>query len=284
MNIENAISGAAKLLKDAGVADARRDARTILTSLIGRDAAFVVAHPEYILTPDEEDHFSCAVARRAAREPLQYILGKQEFYGLDLIVTPDVLIPRPETEAVVETAIPILEKSAERRFCDVGTGSGCISVALLKNVPGSSAVGLDISKPALEVARKNAVRHGVSERLELRISDIFSSLKEGDRFDLIASNPPYVKSSEMADLQSEVCGFEPHIALTDGADGLSIIGRIISEAPAHLYPGGALLIEIGFRQFEAVAGMFSPSLWSGVEFLPDLSGIPRVVLAFSVVL
>ncbi len=284
MTVETAIEYASSELKRAAVPDARRDARTLLAGVLGRDLAFLVAHPEYSLAESEIELFLEAVKRRCAREPLQYILGRQEFYGLEFLVTPDVLIPRPETEALVEAAIPFLRAARDPHFCDVGIGSGCIAVSLLKHIPAAAATGLDISEPALAVASENAKRHGVLSRIRLIRSDVFSALGSDDKFDLIASNPPYVDSLDLGSLQSEVRDFEPRVALTDGGDGLSIIRRIVEHSPRHLKPGGALLIEIGFRQSEVVASMFSRGRWSDVRFLPDLSGIPRVVLAFSGVL
>ncbi|HMO80663.1 MAG TPA: peptide chain release factor N(5)-glutamine methyltransferase [Pyrinomonadaceae bacterium] len=280
MNIEDAISSAASDLRSSGVPDPLRDARTLLSSVLGRDLAFIIAHPEYILSDDERRGLASAVFRRSAREPLQYIVGHQEFYGLRFRVTPEVLIPRPETEAVVETVIGLLERLPEPRFFEVGVGSGCISVSILKHLPGACAVGSDISETAIAVARENAERHGVLSRFELVCTDIFSDLASNKRYDVIVSNPPYVDIREVASLQSEVRDFEPRIALTDNADGLSIIRRIVESSPMHLKPRGALVLEIGFRQSQAVGEMFERALWGEPEFRPDLSGIPRVVLAF----
>jgi release factor glutamine methyltransferase len=188
------------------------------------------------------------------------------------------LIPRPETELIVENALDILRGNENAFICEVGTGSGCIAVSILHEAKTAAAIGLDISEKALEVARRNAARHRVSERIELKTSDVFESLTD-EKFDLIVSNPPYIPLNEVADLQAEVRDHEPHTALTDGLDGLSIVERIIREAPAFLKPEGFLLLEIGFGQAERVYEMFGAGKWEGLEFLKDLQGIPRTIKA-----
>ena len=222
--------------------------------------------------------FADFLRRRANREPLQYIRGYQEFYGLNFIVTPDVLIPRPETELIVENAVDILKAAENPSFCEVGVGSGCISVALLHEVKTASAIGLDISERALKIATINAANHLVSPRLKLEVSDVFSALKN-EQFELIVSNPPYISTEEMKSLQKEVRDFEPLTALTDGQDGFSIIEKIIAGAPSFLRNGGYLLMEIGFGQAAQVSAMFDRETWQAIEFLPDLQGIPRTVKA-----
>lgn len=276
MNIGHAEKEAAEILAGAGISDPKREARTLLTSAIGRDLAFVFAHPEYELEADELGTFITNVGRRSKREPLQYVLGKQEFFGLEFFVNSDVLIPRPETELLVETAIIELGQLPEQRFCEVGIGSGCVSVALLNRFPEAHAVAIDISKQALAVAEINARRHCVIDRLDLRNGDLFGDIS-GGLFDLIVSNPPYVSAAEFSGLQPEVRGYEPAEALTDKADGLSIVRRLIAESPRLLKFGGVLLIEIGFGQADAVAGCFEPSVWACVERRQDLRSIDRVI-------
>ncbi|NJM52640.1 MAG: peptide chain release factor N(5)-glutamine methyltransferase [Blastocatellia bacterium] len=225
-----------------------------------------------------KNYFQQIIARRANREPFQHITGKQEFYGLDFEVNSDVLIPRPETELIVENAIEILQKIEKPRFCEVGTGSGCISISILHNVSKATAIGLDVSEKALKITRRNAEKHEVSDRVELKISDVFAVLTE-EKFSLIVSNPPYVPSEDISGLQTEVRDFEPIIALTDGKDGLSIVEHIVENSPKFLYSKGFLLMEIGFSQAEKVRQMFSPEIWQTVEILPDLQGIPRMIKA-----
>lgn len=277
-NVSASLKLATEKLTAAGVSDALRQAQLLLAAILKKDRVFLIAHAEYELTEEQEKHFSDSVARRARREPLQYILGSQEFYGLDFEVAPGVLIPRPETELIVETAIEILRGKENAVVCEVGTGSGCIVVALLRELKKLSATALDVSEAALEVARRNAARHGVSDRIEFRISDVYSNLKN-ERFEMIVSNPPYISAAEMKDLQPEVRDYEPLNALTDEKDGLSIIEKIIADAPAFLKPDGFLIMEIGFGQSDRVRQMFSPNVWQTCRILPDLQGIPRTVRA-----
>ncbi len=275
MNISNALSSAAAILKEAGVADPRREAASLLALALDKPNTFLIAHPEYELTADEVVRFDSFVARRANREPFQYIAGWQEFYGLEFEVTPDVLIPRPETEILVEEAIKELRKLDSPTFCEIGVGSGCISVSVLHNVPNATAVATDISDKAIAVARRNAERHGVTDRLVLKHGDLFAGV-EG-KFDMIVSNPPYIPDADLAEMQSEVRDFEPHSALFAGSDGLDIVRRIIDEAPAHLNPDGPLVMEIGFGQDDAIESTIDSALWSRTEFLGDLQGIPRIL-------
>jgi release factor glutamine methyltransferase len=243
-----------------------------------KDKAFLVAHPEFELSETEEDRFADYIERRSNREPLQHITGIQEFWGLEFYVSKDVLIPRQETEIIVEQAIRILSEREYPTFCEIGIGSGCIAVSILNSVVRASAIGLDISENALKVAVKNAAKHRVNERLQLRQSDLFESL-ETETFDLIASNPPYIPQTEFETLQAEVRDFDPRIALTDGKNGLSIIERIVSNSPQFLKPNGYLLMEIGINQADFVSKMFSSQIWKNFDILTDLQGIPRTIRA-----
>jgi release factor glutamine methyltransferase len=243
-----------------------------------KDRAFLVAHPEYELSSEEERRFREFLRRRAEREPFQHITGRQEFFGLDFVVTKDVLIPRPETELIVENAIEILREKENPVFGEVGVGSGCISVSILHEVKTATAIGLEISEKAIEIARLNAENNEVSNRLSLKISDVFAAL-ENEKFDLIVSNPPYISREDIETLQPEVKNYDPLDALTDGADGLSIIEKIVREAPEFLKPAGFLLLEIGINQADKVREMFRAETWQSVEILPDLQGIARTVKA-----
>ena len=277
-NIAEKFREAIEILQSSGISQPRREANSLLALALGKDKTFLVAHPEYELSGAEETRFQNFLERRAGREPFQYIAGRQEFYGLDFALTRDVLIPRPETELIVEAAIEILQTRENPTFCEVGIGSGCIAVSILHEVKNSNAIGLDISPEALEVAARNAATHKVLNRLELKISDVFEVLKD-EKFDLIVSNPPYISGEDVENLQAEVRDFEPITALTDGRDGLSIIEKIILESPKFLKENGFLLMEIGFGQDATVGEMFDAEIWRSVEILPDLQGIPRTVKA-----
>ena len=276
MTIAEALDIFADRLSRSGVPEPRKDAATLLSHTIGHDQIFLIAHSETKLSTDDEKQLMSLIERRARREPIQYITGHQEFYRLDFVVTPDVLIPRPETEFLVEEATKILRGKDNPRFCEIGVGSGCISVAMLRELPSATAVGVDISGAALTVAHENAVKHRVGDRLELIISDVFDRVGS-ELFDAIVSNPPYVPVSDVESLQAEVRDYEPAVALTDGKTGLTIIERIVREAPSHLNQTGSLLIEIGFDQADKVRAMFDPAVWAKVNLVPDLQAIPRII-------
>ena len=281
MKIAGALQEATALLRAAGIADnARPDARTLLSHTLARDHAFLIAHADEEIEPATLALFRARVARRAAGEPVQYITGRQEFYGLDFEVTPAVLIPRPETELLVEAALELLrETSAPPLVCDVGTGSGCIPIALLHERRDARAIGLDISPEALDVAARNAARHGVAARLTLLVSDCFAALdSRAGPFTLITSNPPYIAEEDIPHLQREVREHEPRVALTPGGDGLSMIRRLFREAPRFLDAGGHLLCEIGYNQHEAVASLVDGNVWTILDTRKDLQGIPRMIV------
>ena len=276
MNVADALKFGGAELTAAGIAEPLREANSLLQFAIARDHAFIIAHPEYDLSENEAELFNNSIARRANREPFQHITGRQEFYGLDFLVTPDVLIPRPETELIVERAIELLSCDEHQRFLEIGVGSGCISVAILKHCPKAFGVAIDISESAIEIALQNAEMHGVANRLILFKSDVFEGVpKQG--FDLIVSNPPYVPLHEYTGLQPEVRDHDPRSAVTDGSTGLTIIERIIAGAPKYLSSGGHLLIEIGHGQSERVSSLIDPTIWLSAEFIPDLQTIPRTL-------
>lgn len=288
VTIADALLRATFTLRQAGVREARREAASLLAHLLGRDRTFLITHADETIAGTDFARFQQAVARRAGGEPVQYITGHQEFYGLDFEVNSSVLIPRPETELLVETALKLLREMPAPRLCDVGTGSGCIAIALLHERADACAVGLDISAAALEVAARNAARHAVTDRLALLVSDCLDALgneapaavgcdPHATQFQLIASNPPYVAAHDVAELQREVRDHEPHAALTPGGDGLALIRRLLRDAPQFLAPGGHLVFEIGFGQHEAVRALADPHTWSLLDIHKDLQGIPRTV-------
>jgi len=247
--------------------------------VLGRDKAYLYAHPELELSCSEVNRYDESLQRRSSGEPLQYITGHQEFWGLDLLVTPAVLIPRPETEHAVEAALERLRGMESPRIVDVGTGSGCIALALASELPPARIEAVDISDEALDVARKNAVRLGLTSRIVFARSDLLELyLERVPAFDMVVSNPPYVGDSEADKLQVEVREHEPHRALFGGgAEGLDIYRRLIPQAARVLKPGGWLVMEIGYTQEQAIRDLLNT--WKEVRSVPDLQGIPRVVIA-----
>lgn len=293
-SIAEAILQGAHKLRQAGVPEVRREAGSLLGHVLGRDRSFILSHAEDALSDEQLERFGECIQRRAQGEPQQYITGHQEFFGLDFEVTSDVLIPRPETELLVEAALELIsENNPAPFFCDVGTGSGCVAIALLHELSegrdgrsalegaGARALAIDISPAALTIAKRNAARHSLTERIDFVVSDCFAGLDPENpaqsHFDLIVSNPPYIENGEFATLQTEVRDFEPRLALTAGADGLAIIRRLLRDAGEFLKPRGHLLFEIGFKQSAAVAQLIDPKIWTPLGVCKDLQGIPRVV-------
>jgi release factor glutamine methyltransferase len=252
----------------------RRDAELLLAHVLRCDRVALLTHPERSLTSSEVDQFEILVRRRLASEPMQYITGVQEFFGLPFEVSPAVLIPRPETEHLVEAALERFDCEADLRIVDVGTGSGAIAVSLAHALPRSRVTAVDLSPAALELARRNAQRHGVIDRITLIPSDLLAAV-EGTGFDAVVSNPPYIAEGEV--LEPQVANYEPRTALYAGPTGLEIYERLIPQAAKVLKPEGWLMLEIGYGQSDALGGLLHH--WTGVTFLNDLQGIPRVVVA-----
>jgi len=277
ISIANATTLGAQLLDAAGVGEPRMEAGSLLAHVLGRDRTFIIAHAEDALTDEQMGSFRRFVGRRAQGEPLQYITGLQEFFKLEFEVTPDVLIPRPETEIIVETARELLRDEARPFMADIGTGSGCIVISLLNELPEARAVAADTSPLALRVARRNAERHGVINRLTLMESDCLSALEPAGQFSLIASNPPYISDNERNAMQREVL-YEPAAALFAGPDGLAIVRRLLRDASLSLQPEGYLVFEIGFGQHEAVKNLIDRDVWKLLEIREDLQHIPRTVV------
>lgn len=284
VNVRSALRDGMARMRDAGVASHALATELLLMHAMGRDRAWLYAHPEAPLDAEDARRYFELVTKRAAGAPTQYLTGKQEFWGLEFEVTPAVLIPRPETEHVIEVAVERLCKgraSASLRIADVGTGSGCIAVALAHEFPRAEIFATDISAAALAVAARNAARHGTAERvhlLECNLLDAFAS--ECGTFDVIVSNPPYVAGDDEARLQREVREHEPHEALFCGATGTEIYAPLISQATALLRPAGLLVLEIGHGALDRVRPLFDACpAWSEVRVANDLAGIPRVISA-----
>lgn len=273
---------------------ARRDAELLLLDLLGRDRTWLHLHADDALTEVLDGAqlaaFEQRVTRRAQQEPVQHITGTQEFFGLPLRVTAATLIPRPETEHLVEAVLEWSRTEADGsvarplRIVDIGTGSGAIALALARHLPQAQLTALDLSEAALEVARSNAVALGLTDRVQLLHSDLLSALgaelAAGTRFDAIVSNPPYIPLSDAPTLAAEVRAYEPHTALFSGADGLDHYRRILPAARAALRAGGLLALEFGFGQRAALrALLLAGDAWHSIRFIDDYAGIPRVALA-----
>jgi release factor glutamine methyltransferase len=252
----------------------RRDAELILAHVLGCDQIALLTYPERLLSPEEADQFEDLLRRRLAREPVQYLIGTQEFFCLLFEVSPDVLIPRPETEHLVEAVLEHFGREADARIVDVGTGSGAIAVSLAHLLPRSRLTALDISCTALAVAGRNAQRHGVMDRVALLQSDLLASVASRE-FDVVVSNPPYIAQGEV--LEPQVSDYEPHSALYAGPTGLEIYERLIPQARRVLKPRGWLILEIGYGQRPALLKLLKD--WTVVTVRDDLRGIPRVILA-----
>ena len=282
MILKQALAAAIKQLDEAEVGSPRMNGEVLLMFTLGRDRAYLYAHPEHELTEAEQSRYDEAVARRASGYPSQYITGHQEFWGLDLIVTPAVLIPRPETEHIVEVVLEIAGRADYRdqlgrpKIIDVGTGSGAIALALAKELLTAEVHAADISADALEVAKANAARLQFSSRIQFQQSDVLGSVLRDGSFDFVVSNPPYVALSEANKVQDVVKKYEPKVAVFAGDHGLDIIRKLIPQAHESLRPGGYLVMEIGYSMSEAVMKIMDG--FEEVHAVPDLAGIPRVVV------
>ena len=284
MTIFEAINKAATTLSTAGIANARPDAEVLLSHIIRKDRVWLITHRDDVLDDKNRRDFDGAIQRRSKREPLQYIIGNQEFWGLEFKVTPDVLIPRPETELIVESVIAIIQdRNKPVRIIDLCTGSGCIAVSLAKELAFAHVIATDASDKALAVARENTRDHGVADRIRYLEGDLFEPLKELDirgQIDIIVSNPPYVRESDLPALQSEVKDYEPLMALIAGPEGTEMAQRIIKHATAYLKKNGALIMEMGLGQAGTLTRMVEATgAYGKPEVLKDLAGIERVIVA-----
>jgi release factor glutamine methyltransferase len=297
MDIRAALKEAMARLRAVEVPSHTLAAELLLMHVLGRDRAWLYAHPEEAIAPAASARYFELVARRVAGVPTQYLTGKQEFWGLEFEVGPGVLIPRPESEHLLEVALARLgppdandpsPRGTGLRIADVGTGSGCISIALARELPGATLVATDISEAALAYARRNAARHGVSSRIQLvrcNLLDAFLSPSTANgqappSLDLIVSNPPYVDFEEAATLPKEVSAYEPSEALFGGRGGSELYPPLVTQARALLRPGGVFVVELGYNAVARVQPLLdSPGDWTDVTVTHDLAGIPRVLAA-----
>jgi len=326
MDVRAALKNGIAKLRDADVPSFTLAAELLLLHVLGRDRTWMYAHPEEEIAVTDAERYFELIARRAAGEPTQHLTGKQEFWGLEFEVTPDVLIPRPETEHVIEVALDRLAVRELRsgrkqtltgeglQIADIGTGSGCIAVALAKELPGATIYATDISSAALAVARRNAARLSVSDRIHFiesnllgRVSIVGTQLypehnrrnaapllhtdasptprhspvtsRQSPLFDLVASNPPYIGRREAPTLMREVRDHEPEIALYGGEEGYELYGDLITQSAAHLKPGGILILELGHNSLPAIQPLLDAPAWTNVGVTNDLAGIHRVLAA-----
>jgi release factor glutamine methyltransferase len=290
IDVRTALKQGLAQLREAHVPSYTLAGELLLLHVLGRDRTWIYAHSEEEVSAADVKRFFALIARRAAGEPTQHLTGKQEFWGLEFEVSPDVLIPRPETEHVIEVALDRLgvrELRAGRKptfsgeglqVADIGTGSGCIAIALAKELPGSTIFATDTSEAALAIAHRNAVRHGFPDRIHFIKSNLLEGLSSS-HLDLIVSNPPYIGRREASTLMREVRDHEPEIALYGGEEGYEFYADLVAQAATHLKPGGILVLELGHNSLPAVQPLLDAPTWTNVAVTNDLAGIPRVIAA-----
>jgi release factor glutamine methyltransferase len=286
MQLLDALQAGLKRLLEHDVPSANLAAELLLMHVLQQDRSYLYTHSDQILPVEQFEHYMELIGERCTGKPTQYITGHQEFWGLDFEVTPAVLIPRPETEHIIEAVLDLisrkgLSKQEPFQIADVGTGSGCIPIALAKELPSAELFATDISADALKVAARNARRLGAAGRVEFLESDLLACLLEPKflgSFDFVVSNPPYVGHDELADVQREVREYEPRLAWGDLAQGEEIYARLFPQAHRLLRPGGSVVVEIGYNKKDAVLCLLDHG-WQEQEVRPDLAGIPRVITA-----
>jgi release factor glutamine methyltransferase len=274
-----ALSRARRELARANIESPQLTAELLLTHVLGWNRVRLLTHPEMPLPDGARDRLAGLIKRRCAGEPLEYILGAQEFFGLSFRVTPAVLIPRPETEILVERVLALASGSKRLRIADVGTGSGCIAISVARELPTSQVFAVDISPAALSLALENANSLGVSARVHFICGDMLECFRPRTEFDLILSNPPYVAGCEVPDLPPAVRDHEPMVALFGGQSGLDACGRLAVQARRHLAAGGRILMEIGAGQAQSVTRILQEAGFAVETIVEDLRGIPRCVVA-----
>src|SRR5712692_9358336 len=298
IDVRSALKQGLAQLRDAHVPSYTLAAELLLLHVLSRERTWIYSHPEQEISSAEADRYFALLARRTNGEPTQHLTGKQEFWGLEFEVTPDVLIPRPETEHVIEVTLNRLalrELRARRpqktdgvglQIADIGTGSGCIAIALAKELPAANFYATDISPAALAVAQRNAQRHAVADRIRFLESNLLdaqhsplATRHSPLSFDLIVSNPPYIGRREAASLPREVRDHEPTSALYGGDEGYELYADLIAQAATHLKPGGILVLELGHSSLPAIQTLLDAATWANIGITNDLAGIPRVLAA-----
>jgi release factor glutamine methyltransferase len=279
VQLKQALASAVDRLEAADCGSPRLNAETLMMFVLGVNRAYLYAHPERELTPEEQSRYDEAIVQRSEGVPSQYITGHQEFWGLDFVVSPAVLIPRPETEHLVETVLELARAVPSPRIVDVGTGSGCVALALANELRGAEVFAVDVSAEALEIARANAARLQLDGRVKFHQSNVLAALAGVRDFDFVVSNPPYVGLDEADKVQRSVFEFEPRIAVFAGDNGLDVIRPLVGQAQSALKPGGWLAMEIGYSMRDMVLDLLPSPMWDEPMVVPDLQGIPRVVPA-----
>lgn len=280
--LSSALAAATEVLSAAQIDTPRLDARLLLEWASGRDTARLISEPDAPLAPGEVARFERAVAERATGCPVARIVGVKEFWGLDFLLNADTLVPRPDTETLVEAVLRRIEgpRAAWRgRICDLGTGSGAILIALLSELPLARGVGVDLSSGAIATARRNGERHGVADRARWLAGD-YAEVPDG-RFDVVVSNPPYIAEPEISCLALEVRAFDPHLGLSGGVDGLDAYRVLAARLPHLIHWKGFAALELGFGQAEAVAALTMKNGLERIEVEADITGISRVLLAWN---
>ncbi|MFK7819395.1 MAG: peptide chain release factor N(5)-glutamine methyltransferase [Planctomycetaceae bacterium] len=263
-------------LRENGSDSPRLDAEILLAHSCGWERIHLYTNYDKPLSPDQRGRMRDFIQRRAKAEPVAYLVGFREFFGLDFSVNSAVLIPRPDTETLVRTALDVLKERSTSNVLDIGTGSGCVAVAIAVNCPGANVTAVDISPEALAIASVNADKHNMSDRIRLLQSDVFSGVPD-EKFEVIVSNPPYIRADEMPGLDADVRDHEPTGALVGGTDGLDIVRQIIAQSPGYLTDDGHLMLEVDGQQAEPVAELLKRAGFQNVGIEKDLSGIQRVV-------
>lgn len=279
--ISSLLNWTVNYFKSKNIQSARLDAEVLLSHVLRQERIYLYVHFDEPMEQNELSKFREYVKKRAQHVPIAYIIGEREFMGLPFKVTKDTLIPRPDTEILVENVLNNVDKDKEIEIVDIGTGSGAIILSLLVNLPKAQGKTVDISSKAIEVAKENAVNLQVNDRCEFFVGDLFAPLND-NKFDLIVSNPPYIPQKDIATLEDDVKEYEPVSALTDGGDGLSYYRRLLSEGKAYIKENGFIALEIGIYQSNDVKQIAMDNGWKNIKIIKDYAGIDRVVLAWNV--
>jgi len=277
MNIGLALSQAKQRLKGSGIVSFNIDANLLLCHTLNKSKEFIIFNPEVNISTQQSSDFEELIARRQKYEPISHILQKREFYNRDFLVTKNVLDPRADSESLIEYVLNYFRDDKKLELLEVGVGSGCLIITILSELKNSNAKAVDISNKAIEVAKKNSSAHNLGGRLEIIESDLFTNISIEEKFDIIISNPPYIKSADINNLQDDVKNFEPLMALDGGEDGLDFYRRIAQESQKHLNKDGSIILEIGAGQEKEIEEIFQENGFNFINSKKDLASIIRVL-------